>query len=188
MVGTPGTLGSGWTGGGPEGRTKKPWPQVLLGSGLVRCWAWSSKYETTCAGVYWGNRWRTRATIPATWGDAWLVPQKADVCEPVSPQSAPTPSGLTRPSGVGPLLLYSLMEFTVFQWAAPTASIPGLALSAGLRMLPLPWVLYVRKPPDAERPTNWIQPGSLPLWWAISIFHLARAVTTSYGSCPASPD
>ena len=42
MLAAPGTVGVGREGGVTEGRTKNPWPQVLLGSGLLmRCSAFS---------------------------------------------------------------------------------------------------------------------------------------------------
>ena len=78
-----------------------------------------------------------------TWGDAWLVPQRARLfsfsgISAVSPQSAATMSGLTRPTGAGPRLLKGSMVHTSYQGDAPTANIPGLALSEGLMMLPRP--------------------------------------------------
>ena len=76
--------------------------------------------------------------MPATWGEAWLVPQNALVQVDVSPQLAATTSGLVLPSGVDPWLLKLESTLTLDQGAAPTASIPGLALSAGLMMLPAP--------------------------------------------------
>ena len=67
----------------------------------------------------------------------WLVPSQAPRVEEFAP-SAPTMSGLMRPSGVGPRLLRSLISVVLFQAAAPTASSPAFELSAGLSMLPLP--------------------------------------------------
>ena len=94
----------------------------------------SFRYVATPAGERAGNCCLTSAASPATWGDAWLVPKNdPDVAE--SPPSAPTMSGLVRPSVVGPRLLNVSMVVGVDQFAAPTASIPGLALSAGFAML-----------------------------------------------------
>ena len=126
------------------GSTANPWPQVLFGSGCSRWIARLFRYSATSTGPNSGNRCRTNAAIPATWGDAWLVPQNPSLYSfrgrsAVSPQSAPTMSGLgsIRPSGVGPRLLKGSIVLVSYQGAAPTASIPGLALSAGLTMLPL---------------------------------------------------
>ena len=75
------------------------------------------------------------AAMPATCGAAWLVPGNCGRAT-VAALSAPTKSGFRRPSTVGPRLLKDSMVWVLAWFDAPTASMPGLALSAGLFMLP----------------------------------------------------
>src|SRR5262245_22142000 len=124
---------------GKAGTSANPAPQVFAG---VWGAAVALKYAANCAGGVLGNAPSTRAASPATCGEAWLVPPNPKFdggaygpYVTVLPRSAPTMSGLVRPSVVGPRLLKNSIVLMSYQGAAPTARSPGFELSAGLAML-----------------------------------------------------
>ena len=103
----------------------------------------------------------------------------------VSPQSTPTRSGLILPSGVGPRLLYPSIVSVLSQCVAPMASMPGLALSAGLVMLPPP----VDPTIEPFHSTTCIQRGRSPVRLVIWMYALSSVAgkAISYGRLPALP-
>ena len=63
------------------------------------------------------------------------MPKNPPGYDTASLPSAPTMSGLTRPSIVGPWLLNDSIAVGVAQFEAPTASMPTFELSPGERIL-----------------------------------------------------
>ena len=124
---------AGPNGSGP--RSRRPAPKVEFGTGLPSGTACERSQSASSTGVRPGRAWRTWAAAPVTNGADSLVPQNGSSVA-VGAQSAATRSGFTRPSSVGPRELYGSISVGWSTLTAPTASIPGFVLSAGVGRVP----------------------------------------------------
>ena len=128
-------------GDGGAGSTAKPAPQMLSGPAAPRSSAWLIRYCRTSWGLNSGNLWRTSAASPAICGCCLACAAEGVACAEKRGLAACDAHEVGLDSAVrrgAAAAVFFDRASVLSQCVAPTVSMPELALSAGLLVLPPP--------------------------------------------------